>query len=119
MGNFFDAHANAWLPKEAIGIIEERFRQARKRESRRKRAMFWFVTHGHIIDVPLESAIYYAHIVLRTPKDVRTLLSKIIYAPRYEVVNKRTGIRREVNGKRLFIYSDDMHDKIFNDAIPY
>lgn len=119
MGNFFDAHANAWLPKEAIGIIEKRFRQAQKRESRRKRAMFWAVTHGCIIDVPLESELYYAHMVLRSPKDVRTLLSKIKFAPRYTVVNKRTGIRREVNGKRLIIYSNDMHDKIFSDEIPY
>lgn len=119
MGNFFDAHANAWLSKEAIEIIEERFRQAYKKERRRKRAMFWAVTHGCVIDVPLESELYYAHMVLRSPKDVRTLLSKIKFAPRYTLVNKRTGIRREVNGKRLIIYSNDMHDKIFSDEIPY
>ena len=104
---FFEAH------------IEKQFRQAQKRERRRKRAMFWAVTHGYMIDISLESKLYYAHMVLRSPKDVRTLLSKIKFAPRYTLVNKRTGIRCEVKGKIIFLLDNDLHDKIFSNENPY
>lgn len=91
----------------------ELLRLFNRKEKRKRRLMFHSVTHGCIIEVPIEGKEHDYTLVLDSPRKVRELLNQTKVIPLHFIVNKNSKKRHKVHGKPLILWNNNITDKLF------